>query len=91
MIYEPSFPTTLKDFSDPTSNLERLVAKHKLLKELMQQLKHSHQVFLQKEKGFNTYSQITFIFKSFTLLLYYILISTTVLIFIANFCQTKKY
>ena len=31
--YETSFPITLKDFSDPTSNLESSAAKSKLLKE----------------------------------------------------------
>ena len=30
MTYEPSFLITLKDFSDPISNLERLAAKPKL-------------------------------------------------------------
>ena len=33
--YEPSSSITFKDFSDPTSNLESLAAKPKLLKELM--------------------------------------------------------
>ena len=52
---EPSFPITLKDFTDPTSNLESLAAKPKLLKEMMQQIKHSCHTFLQRERGLKTF------------------------------------
>ena len=48
MSCEPSFLITLKDFSDCSSNLESLASKPRLFKELMQQMKYCHQVFLQR-------------------------------------------
>ena len=52
--YGPSFSITLNIFlSYPTGNLESLAAKANLLKEIMQQMKHSYQTFLQREQGFN--------------------------------------
>ena len=48
---QPSFSVTLKDFTDPASNLENLAKRPKLLKGLMHQMKHSQQEFLQREQG----------------------------------------
>ena len=42
---------TLLDYTDPTSNLDSLAERPKILKEMMQQMKQFHQQFLQREQG----------------------------------------
>ena len=46
---KPKFLVTLQDFTDPTSNLEILSKKPKLLKDLNHQMKHHQQDYLQRE------------------------------------------
>ena len=48
--YEPIFPVTLQDFTDPASKLKSLTERPKLLKDLMHQMKNTQQEFLQREK-----------------------------------------
>ena len=98
---EPSFLVSLQDFTDPDSNLERLAKRPQLVKELIQQMKHSQQEFLQTEQDFtklldntgkNCFRDNVYIYRFYFLTsLVVILVSIILIILIGDHVRHKAF